>query len=363
MNSKGISLSETEEESQQNQKDVDEEVENPHEEETPNKKYRFAIISDLNGSFGSKAYGRDVSRAVDYIVDDANGIDFTISTGDMVAGQKSNLDYEGMWESFHTAVTRRLLSNEIPLFPSPGNHDASISRKTERGHYNKSWINESSTSIAKDFKYVEGVEQNFPFQYAFTIGKALFIALDNTDTKPWSDESHQWISDVLDKNQKLSPKFVFGHVPILPFAFNKETEYLSRGSSSFLKKVEDLFEEFKVDVFFSGHSHVYYPGHRDRYTEYISVPLLGSGTRFLMSKQTELKRSKRGFLTIEFDSKGQWDLEHRSSSDYSLIEDSGFPLSLDMPDFNSSKCKSCTSFPNSHFLDANKRIIYRRSDQ
>ncbi len=326
------------------------------------KNYRFGIISDMNGSYGSKSYGQDVKRAVSYITDRDSEIDFVISTGDMVAGQKSGLDYRGMWDSFHSNVTRPMLKSEIPVFPSPGNHDAHIGFQTERKHYKESWEREDPLSVASNMKMVEGVEQNFPFQYAFRIGSALFISLDDTAVRAWSDSTLNWMEQVFAKEKDAKLRFIYGHVPLLPFAFKKETEYVSRGNSSFLKKVEDLFEKHKVDVFFSGHSHVYYPGRRDHHTEYVSVPLLGSGSRYHISRNSSLPRSPKAFLVVEFDSLGNWSLVQRTSDNYEILDDSQFPEVIDMPSGNTSKCQRCSQFPSSHFLDSSRRIIYRRHD-
>ncbi len=326
------------------------------------KTYRFAIISDMNSSYGSKSYGNDVKRAVEYISSESEKFDFVISTGDMVAGQKSGLDYNGMWNSFHSHVTRPLHAKNIPVFPSPGNHDAHISRSTERNHYKNSWNGEDPFSKTSKVKFVDGVSQNFPFQYAFTVGSALFVSIDNTSTQPWAETTVEWLKSVFEVTKELKFKFVYGHVPMLPFAFTKETEYFSRGSVSFLRDIEDLFETYKVNVFFSGHSHVYYPGRRDAFTEYISVPLLGSGSRYLITRGAREGYSPKGYLVVEYSNKGSWEVEARLSGNNSVIDDLNLPEFVDLPSSNSSLCSSCTSFPSSHFLDSSKRIIYRRSD-
>lgn len=337
------------------------EVVAPEPEAVPRTHYRFAIISDLNGSYGSTKYNADVKKAVEYIADKNNEIHFVISTGDMVAGQKSNLNYKAMWESFHSTVTRPLLKEQIPIFPSPGNHDAYLSRKIEREHYKKSWEKENVLKNFKDFKFVSNVKQNFPFQYAFTIGKALFIALDNTATQPWKDSTVAWLEKVLSQESTASVKMIYGHVPLLPFAFKKEREYVARGSVGFLNDIEALFAKYKVDVFFSGHSHVYYPGRRGESTEYISVPLLGSGTRYLISKQ-EQPRSKTGFLVIDIDSSGSWTMKHHSAKDFSLFDDKDLPEIIQLPSSNTKLCRYCSQFPKTHFLDPKQRIIYQRRD-
>ena len=88
---------------------------------------RVAVISDLNGSYGSTRYSPRVAAAVDRII--ALAPDLVISTGDMVAGQRrpvlSEPEVRAMWEAFHAEVTEPLNRVGIPLVVTPGNHDAS----------------------------------------------------------------------------------------------------------------------------------------------------------------------------------------------------------------------------------------------
>ena len=84
---------------------------------------RIAVISDLNGDYGSTEYRWPVANAVTRIID--LGPDLVLTTGDMVAGEKTGLDYAAMWSAFHAAVTDRLEDAGLPFAVTPGNHDAS----------------------------------------------------------------------------------------------------------------------------------------------------------------------------------------------------------------------------------------------
>ncbi|MEM7646349.1 MAG: metallophosphoesterase [Pseudomonadota bacterium] len=324
--------------------------------------YRVGVISDMNGSYGSKKYHPSVRKAVDYLADPANEIDFIISTGDMVAGQKSNLDYKGMWRAFHRNVTEPLIQAGVPVFPSPGNHDAYRTRKTERQHYRDFWESLNIPPQGSGLSFIQGVQQNYPFQYAFRVGPALFISIDNTDVRPWTEATLQWLEQVLLKEKATPIKVVYGHVPLIPFAFKKETEYFAKGSKGFLNDIQNLFTDYKVDFFLTGHSHVYYPGRRDAYTRYTSVPLLGGGPRYLIQQKLG-ERSQRGFLVLEFNRQGPLKVEHRLAENHQVIPDENFPLDLRLPSANTKLCKGCQKFPKTHFLDSQKRILYRRQDQ
>lgn len=331
-------------------------------EVSPIQKWKFAVISDLNGSYGSTQYSDDVTSAVNYLTNQTNGIQFVLSTGDMVAGQKANLNYKKMWNSFHSTVTRKLKAKGIPLYPSPGNHDAYLTYTLERDHYNQSWKNEDILSIESGMELIEGVEQNYPFNYAFTIGPALFIALDSTDPQPLSDHQFEWLEKVLELNKNISNKFIFSHIPMIPFAFKRELEYTAWGNLDFLKKLESLLEKYKVSAFLTGHSHVYYPGRRQGYTKYISVPLLGGGARQLITRDQSKPASKKGFLVFEYSKELPFEMKSLTSKEYKTIENSSLPAFLDMPEKDSSTCRYCSRFPLEMFAKSDGRVLYFRSD-
>ena len=83
---------------------------------------RVAVISDLNGAYGSLEYPAAVDRAVARIV--ALKPDLVISTGDMVAGQRrphlARGEVERMWAAFHARVSDPLAAAGIPLAVTPG---------------------------------------------------------------------------------------------------------------------------------------------------------------------------------------------------------------------------------------------------
>ena len=100
---------------------------------------RIAIISDMNNSYGSTQYGKDVSLAIKRLKD--INPDLVLSTGDMVAGQKSGLNYQAMWDSFHEVVTIPLAESGIPFAVTVGNHDGSAYPKfqNERNLFVEEW--------------------------------------------------------------------------------------------------------------------------------------------------------------------------------------------------------------------------------
>ena len=79
---------------------------------------RVAVVADLNGAYGSATYGEPVHVAVRRIVELRP--DLVVSVGDMVAGQRSGLDYRAMWAGFFSVVADPLAAAGIPLAVTPG---------------------------------------------------------------------------------------------------------------------------------------------------------------------------------------------------------------------------------------------------
>lgn len=280
------------------------------EDAPPGSPLRVAVISDLNGSYGSTTYGNDVHAAVASLVSDPPHL--VLITGDMVAGQQAGLDYAAMWEGFHDAVTLPLATAGIPVAATPGNHDASgyASFSAERDEYERQW---GDHIPAVDF--VDNAD--FPFRYAFRAGAGLFVSLDDTTVGPLAAEQRAWLDYVLDAPAAV--KVVFGHVPIHPFTVGRETEVLGDDA------LEALLVEHDVDVFISGHHHGYYPGRRGP-LRVVSMACLGSGPRALIGTSSS---SPRGVVRFEVTEVGIVGLEGYTGSAFTdVIPRSTLPASI-----------------------------------
>jgi len=333
----------------------------------PNKIWRIAVVSDMNQSYGSKLYTPALKAAIENIRQ--SGAALVLSTGDMVAGQKSGLDYAGMWDSFHNHVSRPLARMNIPLLPSPGNHDASIGSnfRTEREHYKATW-NEfpvgrfnAARPADEHIQFLPGVAQNFPLNYAVTMGPALFVALDATIGGGLINSQLDWLETVLQKSAPYTVKMVFGHFPLFPFTFERASDYLAYGNTSFATRLEAMLEQYQVDYFLSGHHHAYFPGQRSGNVRYVSVPLLGTGARYLLTAdRSEQNRSPQSFLYFEFDSAGNISMNALKSPSMTEITSSMLPSFISIPKRDAPDCKACAAFPSAYFLDRQRRTLYQR---
>jgi hypothetical protein len=247
-----------------------------------------AVISDLNGDYGSTGYEATVDGAISRIV--ALQPDLVISTGDMVAGQRrphlTRSEVEHMWESFHTHVSDPLQAAGIPLAVTPGNHDASAYSgfDRERAIYREQWLPRQPKLQFLD-------DAGYPFHYAFALGDVLFISLDATVVGKLPESRMAWLQQLLEKHgAAYRRRVVFSHLPLWPVAREREREFIGD------PKLQALLEKAAVELYLSGHHHAFYPGVSGGIA-FVSQACLGAGPRRLIGTNN---RSARSFTLLEF---------------------------------------------------------------
>jgi len=264
---------------------------------------RLAVISDLNGAYGSTRYEPSVDRGIERILELKP--DLVISTGDMVAGQRrphlSRPELEAMWGAFHAHVSDPLEAAGIPLAVAPGNHDGSAypGFETERRIYAEQWdARKPGLSFLDDTHY--------PLYYAFAAGETLFVALDATTVGHLPRDQMRWLRDLLrEHGGAYRQRVAFSHLPLWPFAQGREREFIGD------RDLERLLQQANLGLYLSGHHHVFYPGHKDG-IHYVSQACLGAGPRKLVGAT---QRSSRSFTLIEIDD-GELHLSAFQSPDF-----------------------------------------------
>jgi len=252
-------------------------------------KVRVAVVSDMNGSYGTVGHRQRVSRAVARIIELKP--DLVISTGDMVAGQRpaalSHQRIVAMWQAFHQTVTQPLAAAGIPFAPTPGNHDASAypAFAAERRSYRVEWRDRVA-----DLNFVDAAD--YPFNYAFNLMGILFVSLDVTTTGSLPQSSLDWLAGVLDTARPYHRYVVvFSHVPVWPFAQGRVTEATRD------RVLHRLLARAGVDLYLSGHHHAFYPGTLDG-INFVSQACLGEGPRALLGSQGAA--ALPGFTLLDF---------------------------------------------------------------
>jgi len=253
---------------------------------------RVAVISDLNGDYGSTRYEATVDSAVSRIV--TLQPDLVISTGDMVAGQRrphlTRSEVEHMWQAFHEHVSKPLQEAGIPLVATPGNHDASAYKgfDQERTIYAEQW-----QTHQPEIPFLDA--GSYPFYYAFALGDVLFISLDATVVGALPEQQMAWLRQLLEKHgPAYQRRVIFSHLPLWPFARGREREFIGD------PELQKLLQQAGVELYLSGHHHAFYPGVSGRIA-LVGQACLGAGPRRLIGTG---ERSARSFTLLEFTADG-----------------------------------------------------------
>jgi predicted phosphodiesterase len=248
---------------------------------------RIAVISDLNGSYGSTDYDPAVSGAVARLV--ALRPDLVICAGDMVAGQRRPLlpeaEIAAMWASFHAHVTDPLRAAGLPMLVTPGNHDASAfpGFEGERRAYDRTW-----TARSPDVPIIDG--ERYPFRYAVSLGGVLLIGLDVTVPGPLPAEEMDWLARILrEQRSHHAAAIVFAHLPLWAVSRGRERDIIADPA------LEALERAGGVDLHLSGHHHAFYPGFKDGLA-HVAQACLGAGPRRLIGTEAT---SARAFTLLD----------------------------------------------------------------
>ncbi len=277
----------------------------------------LAVISDLNGSYGSTDYDPVVHEAIRSIRELKP--DLVICTGDMVAGQKtgphlSDDQIAAMWQAFHAAVTQPLAGDGIPMLVTPGNHDASgyPGFEAERSAFDRTWV-----ANAPRVDLLDG--ERYPFRYAASHMGVLLIGLDVTVSGPLPVEEMEWLDQILrEEGARHRLRLVFGHLPIWPVTQGREDDII--GDPGLL----DILARHRVDAYLSGHHHAWYPARQDG-VRLLAQACLGDGPR----KYIGGGRAERGYCLLRIDSDGSLHVESSAAPDFAaLIDRSRLPTRI-----------------------------------
>ena len=248
----------------------------------PRQDFRIVVMSDLNSQYGSTEYEPEVKQAIALM--SKWQPDLVLCGGDMIAGQKKSLSetqIDAMWQAFDSHIAAPLRQQQIPFGFTIGNHDGSGAIK------DNSFIFQGERDKAQDYwrKHQEQLgldfidRGNFPFYYSFQQNDIFFLVWD-ASTHNISEQQLAWVKQALSSNtaQQAKTRIAIGHLPLYPVAAakNKPGEYLAKG-----EEMRSLLEQNQVQVYISGHHHVYYPGKKGN-LELLHAGALGQGARQLI---------------------------------------------------------------------------------
>ena len=224
-------------------------------------KFTFAAFGD------TRTQHQIHQEVVDSIV--AMEPDFVLHTGDLVNSGYMFPDWETFFEIEGDLMAR------APLFPAMGNHEV-------------------NHQYYFDFFYLPGNER----WYAFDYGNARFICLQVdgiVDFGPAS-EQYDWLERELAANTQPW-LFVYFHIP--PYTSSREEPDIEQDVREALAP---LFEQYGVDVVFTGHHHNY---ERNEVNGVTYIVTGGGGAPLCVMEEPEMTREAFAvayhFMLLEID--------------------------------------------------------------
>jgi hypothetical protein len=319
----------------------------------PNKEATLVgIISDLNGTECQTVYPRNSIVAFENLLKQKPS--HIIMPGDLVHGEC--LSYAGakpyadvareMWQSFETNFFSKI-PNGTSLSVAPGNHDApwltTSSRQTFRieNEAFKDFWNKKEFALGVTRFRMAGVEDNYPYYWAYMTDDIFFVSLQSTRTSSLSDGVRQkaWLKAVLASPtaRAARARIVYGHVPpypvLDPSVGRKYEAVMGAEQVGNKEALVDLLLDQNVDLLVVAHSHAPYPGELLRKSDGKKIKILsmpcGHAARTLHSHE---KASPRGYALLRIDADGTISISVKDWSQGAQVPYDFFPMKIDMRD-------------------------------
>ena len=199
--------------------------------------FSFVWTSDFHAYYDNASRLNNATAVINDAIEVNGGVDFILSTGDTVA-------HGGTYKWWQQVAGASWMKNYM-YADVLGNHD---------------WMTKAGTTVAHNASNVYfGACHNNPKNgysgqenicYYFYYGDALFVCLN---TEEYSQAQKDWVCDVLDKN---SAQYIF-----LVQHYQTFNGSGSKNSAGYTRWA-DVCDEYGVDVFFSGNSHIYVRSNR-----------------------------------------------------------------------------------------------------
>lgn len=213
---------------------------------------RLALLSDLNGPYGSLAYPPESHALLDLALQQRP--DALLLAGDLIASQQAGLSdarVRAMWGAFGALMSRVT----VPFAPAMGNHDAAQAR--DRREAAAHW---AAHTPALDFVSREG----FPFAYSFVLGRGetrVFVAVIDAASAHPPPHTEAWLAAQLQTPPATGAhaRLVMGHLPLAGVSQGRDRpgEVLAPARAQALAGV---MRRAAVLAYVSGHHHAFYPG-------------------------------------------------------------------------------------------------------
>lgn len=252
--------------------------------ETKNKNIKILLISDLNDSYGAVTYSKELHDVVSRVKDIKP--DIILCGGDMVAGQKASLTksrLDSMWTAFDHAVLNPIYQLGVPFGFTMGNHDASPSFLLDRESASSFW---AANKHKANLTYVD--DSHFPYYFSYMKNNVFFISWDASSAHiPATIKEWMKVQLALPVATQSRARIVLGHLPLYAIVAtkNKKGEVIEEADETL-----DFLKSNKVDMYISGHQHVYYPATKEKLT-LLNAGCLGGGPRELLGHSAKATKA------------------------------------------------------------------------
>jgi len=192
--------------------------------------HQLQKIDRSQGAFSFIVFGdnKDSGSTFGRLIADLNQSDarFAIDDGDLVeVGEQAQFKF----------FLSQIQTSQVPLLTVMGNHELDGGRKAYYDIFG-------------------------PFYYAFSVGNAYFIVLDDANEEGLDDAQLAWLENELQKAQNYKYRFVFMHVPLYDPRKGAESKGHSLQNLAFAKKLNGIFDRYHVTMLFTSHIHGYFKG-------------------------------------------------------------------------------------------------------
>jgi hypothetical protein len=210
-------------------------------------KYNFWLVGDCGNNSTNQKNVRDAF---------INYMGTTPTNGWLLLGDNAYSNgAETEFQAEFFDVYQGTVSKNMPLYPTPGNHDYSNGSKFDHSVPYYSIFDMPSTGEAG------GVPSNTEAYYSYDYGNIHFLSLDSYGKEDGVNRLYdtlgpqvQWIKQDLAANTKKWVVAYWHHPPYTMGSHNSDTEAeLTKMHTNFIR----ILERYKVDLIVCGHSHEY----------------------------------------------------------------------------------------------------------
>jgi acid phosphatase type 7 len=219
------------------------------------KKRRFWVISDEGtGDYNQKKVRDTFAQYL--IKNKIPYVDGWLTLGDNVYQKGTELEFQNNFFDIYKDIK---LMRQTPLFPALGNHDYGNSSTFQDSH---------DIPYKNNFSMPEqgqsgGVASNHWEYYSYVVGNAFFIACDShgeeNNKRFWLDEAQRkWLISSLEwakANKNIKWTILYWHHP--PYSQGSHDSDNEQDLIDIRQNLIPIVDQYKVDVVFCGHSHVY----------------------------------------------------------------------------------------------------------